>query len=347
MARGFRSLALTLAVVAGTAIAALALAGVAGAVPPCCHEPPPPPPPPPPRANLVISEGTVTAVGSDQWQVSYTVSNRGNASAPSFYVDTHQNGTTLLRSSAQASLAAGASRSETMTFPRTSNCYLPVRFTADSHGNVAESSEYDNVRWAVGQTGSTCATLPRYQVKAVSFHANDETGWDWAGSDEPYWIFSGVGEPGTALTTTSHVFGDIDTGDTASFGSIEGCLYLNCSGGKAPSGMGFNVELWEEDLGYSNDTLNAAAEGFRAVGSVADYSSVTSWLSGALNKMADLAAWINSWADDDLVATQTFAYAPESLASRLAAIGGSFDETRTYSDGDGDYTMTVRVTRVG
>lgn len=41
--------------------------------------------------------------------------------------------------------------------------------------------------------------------------------------------------------------------------------------------------------------------------------------------------------------------APESLASRLPAIGGSFDETRIYSDGDGDgdYTMTVRVTRVG
>jgi CARDB len=333
---------------AGTVAAALAFAGVAGAAPPCCsHEPPPPPPPPPPRPNLVISAGTVAAVGTDQWQVSYTVWNRGNASAPSFAVDTHQDGTTLLRTSPQAGLAAGASRSETMTFPRTSNCYLAVRFTADSHGNVSESSELDNVRWVVGQTGPTCSTLPRYQVKAISFHADDETGWDWAGSDEPYWIFSGVGEPGTALTTSSHVFGDIDTGETASFGSIEGCLYLNCSGGKAPSGMGFHIELWEEDLGYSNDTLNAVAQGFRGFGSVAEYSSVTSWLSGALNKAADLAAWINSWADDDQIATQTFAYSPEQLAARLPTIGGSFDETRTYSDGDGSYTMTTRVTRVG
>jgi hypothetical protein len=63
--------------------------------------------------------------------------------------------------------------------------------------------------------------------------------------------------------------------------------------------------------------------------------------------MGDLAAWINSWADDDQIATQTFAYSPEQLAARLPTIAGSFDDTRWYSDGDGAYTMTVRVTRVG
>src|SRR5262245_58903706 len=98
MARSAARLAASLAVLAGTAVAALAFAGVAGAVPPCCRDDPPdPPPPPPPRANLVISAGSVATVGSDQWQVSYTVWNRGNAASTSFFVDTHENGATLLR----------------------------------------------------------------------------------------------------------------------------------------------------------------------------------------------------------------------------------------------------------
>jgi hypothetical protein len=280
--------------------------------------------------------------------VRYTVSNRGNATAPSFSVDTHENGSALLKSTAHASLAAGASRSETMTIPRTANCYLPVRFTADSNGTVTESSEYDNTRWVVGQTDPACATLPRYQVKAVSFHANDESGADWLGSDEPYWIFSGVGMPGTELTTASHVFADIDSGDTASFGSIEGCLYLSCSGGTAPTGMGFSVQLWEEDLGYVNETLYYTAMAFRQTGGVLDYyGGPASWLASALDKVGEAIDYVNSWAADDLIGSQTYVYAPAYLASRLPAIGGSFSDTRTYSGGGGRYTMTVQVARVG
>jgi hypothetical protein len=41
---------------------------------------------------------------------------------------------------------------------------------------VAESSEFDNDRWAVGLTSPTCATQPRYQVKAVSWAADDLIG---------------------------------------------------------------------------------------------------------------------------------------------------------------------------
>ena len=35
------------------------------------------------------------------------------------------------------------------------------------------------------------------------------------------------------------------------------------------------------------------------------------------------------------------------LASRLPAVGGNFLDTRTYSGGGGEYTMTTQVTRVG
>jgi hypothetical protein len=40
---------------------------------------------------------------------------------------------------------------------------------------------------------------------------------------------------------------------------------------------------------------------------------------------------INAWQADDLIGSQTYAYATRSLAMRLPSVGGSFDETRTYS----------------
>src|SRR4051812_9044469 len=60
---------------------------------------------------------------------------------------------------------------------------------------------------------------PTYQVKMVSFSADDESGWDWLGSDEPYFIMSSVGRDGTNQTDRTRVFGDVDSGDTRSFGA--------------------------------------------------------------------------------------------------------------------------------
>ena len=55
--------------------------------------------------------------------------------------------------------------------------------------------------------------------------------------------------------------------------------------------------------------------------------------------------WIGSWTGDDLIGSQTYAYDPTYLASRLPAAGSSFTDTRTYSGGGGEYTMTVLVSR--
>jgi hypothetical protein len=44
---------------------------------------------------------------------------------------------------------------------------------------------------------------------------------------------------------------------------------------------------------------------------------------------------------------ETWTFSPAYLASRAPAVGGSFNDTRTYSNGDASYTMTVVVTRVG
>ncbi len=302
---------------------------------------------PPPKPNLVIGNASITG-GTlvNDWAISYTVTNRGNAPSGNFRVAVQQDGTALLKDSYQAGLAAGASRSETIHILRT-NCYLAVRFTADSGRVVFESSEFDNVRWATGLTSTSCPTQPKYTVKAVSFHANDESGVDWLGSDEPYWVFNGVGVTGTDVSTVSHTFGDIDSGDTASFNAGEGCLYFSCSGGPAPAGMGFSVDLWEHDLGQPQETLAKVAYVFHGLGGIIVDTGDAFWLGTATNKIGDLLDSLASIGQDDLLGSQTWTFSPAYLASRAPAVGGSFNDTRTYSNGDASYSMTVVVTRVG
>jgi hypothetical protein len=219
--------------------AALGLASSAGAI----DGDPGDPLPTKQKPNLFMA-ASVARYGTSQWELQYTVSNTGNAPAGAFRVAVQQNGSTQIANTSYSSLAPGASRTQVIHIPR-ADCYIPVRFIADVNHTVAESSEFDNDRWAVGMVSPFCPSLPKYKVKAVSFHANDETGADWLGSDEPYPVFNGVGEPGT----------------------------------------------------------------------------------------------------EHLVGTQTWTYSPVYLASRLPAAGQSFTDTRTYTGGGGEYTMTVQVTR--
>jgi hypothetical protein len=184
-------------------------------------------------------------------------------------------------------------------------------------------------------------------VKAVSFYTNDESGWDWTGSDEPYWIFNGVGQNGSDRSTMSHVFGDIDTGDTGYFNADEGCMYLSCSGGTAPLGMGFNVEAWEHDLGQPQQTLANIAYAFHAVGGFYVDGGDALWLGTLANKIGDAIDYLASIGNDDLIASQSWTYSSASLAAGAPTVGASFSDVRTFSDGDATYSLTLRVTRVG
>jgi hypothetical protein len=199
------------------------------------------------QPNLVISAASVVPYGTSGWEIRYTVANRGWLATPSFRLAVRQNGSTFITDANQSSLAPGASRSGTFHISR-AGCYIPVRFLADSTQLVAESNEYDNERWTVGLTSASCRTQPRYRVNAVKFTAVDESGIDWTGSDEPYFKFKSIGADGAEHSWQSHVFGDIDTGDTAHFG-VEGCIYLTCEGGNAPYGIRFTILALEDDFG--------------------------------------------------------------------------------------------------
>jgi len=200
-------------------------------------------------------------------------------------------------------------------------------------------------------TSPLCSTQPKYKVKAVSFHAIDESGVDWPFSDEPYWIFNSVGTPGTSRTTASHVFENIDSGDTAAFGASEGCLYLTCaSGGAVPSGLGLSIQLWEQDLGDRAQVLADTARYFSEAGAITGPLPLPTWVSTTLTLIGQAMDYIAGWAQDDLLGSQTFTYSPTLLANKLPTVGGTFNDTRIYSgassSGGAVYDMTVAVTRV-
>jgi hypothetical protein len=330
----------------GIVAASLVCAGVASAVD---DDPDKDPPPGAGAPNLVFTANSVEPFGTSQWEIRYTVRNQGITATPAFHVAVQENGGGLIKDTAQASLQPGFSRSEIIHVART-GCYFAVRFVADSTRVVRESSENDNERVALNMTSPTCPQLPKYKVRAMSFYALDETGPDSPGANEPYWVTNVVGEDGTASTKASHVFGSIDTGDTASFGLTEGCLYLSCSGGPAPFGIGFSIQLWEQERNDVAEILRKIADEFGKAGPLTSLTSASPWVAtatpiigGALKLIADLA-------EDDLIGSQTYAYSPQLLAAKLPAVGSSLTDVRRYEDGTpilgGAYELTTVVTRV-
>jgi hypothetical protein len=159
------------------------------------------------------------------------------------------------------------------------------------------------------------------QVRAVSFRAIDESGPDSPGSNRPYWILSTVGKDGTARTRASHVFGSIDTGDSASFGVTEGCTYLSCAGGAAPFGIGFSIQLWEQDNNDLAKVLQEISEQFPKAGALSSTVSAPTWAGTALPLVGGILDVLADLAKDDLLGVADVRVQPR-LPGGEAADGG-------------------------
>jgi hypothetical protein len=88
--------------------------------------------------------------------------------------------------------------------------------------------------------------IPQFVAEAVSFKAIDESGYDRAGSDEVYAVFSDLNPNLSDLVTKT--FGDVDTGETRTFGPDERCIAPRpkCDYGVSES-LHFEVSFWERD----------------------------------------------------------------------------------------------------
>jgi hypothetical protein len=208
-----------------------------------------------------------------------------------------------------------------------------------------------------GQKSPLEAKLPptplvkKYTIKALGFTAVDESGWDgdWYApiSDEPYFIFSSVGKPGTSATMKSKTYSNVDSGDTRTFNPRIPVFPQTGGSAPAPSGIGLSVQLFDAD-GYGNSSANVATTSkyFKVAGAISPYVGAPDWVKSTLTYMGTAADIISSWLKDDLIGTTTFTYDRSTLDSRLPAAGSSFeDEQWIGMPDDADYHLRFLVTR--
>jgi hypothetical protein len=226
--------------------------------------------------------------------------------------------------------AVHAGRASSSDFP------MPSKEVMKQHGGAM----------LVAVTPNVTPPNPTYTIKATSFRCNDETGTDWLGSDEPFWIFGSLAL-GTTVTTRSRVFGDVDTGETRTFDTAEGQFWgQNGLPQDFPDGdVGAHIELWEHDNGDPEKIRQGVAAAFAAAAGVLTALGVTAWVGAVVAGVGAVIQWLLGFLDDDHIADQTFVFTRQTVVDQLRKAGQFFDVTRRFTDGDGDYTLTIRVSR--
>jgi hypothetical protein len=224
------------------------------------------------------------------------------------------------------------------------------------HAGTAHPSEFPMVSRDVLRTHAaemlvavapnTTPPNPKYTIKAIQFRCNDETGWDWTGSDEPYWIFGSLGS-GTAVTTRSQVFGGVDSGDSRTFGASEGCIWgQNCLPQDFPEGeVGSLIGLYEHDYGDPTKIQAGVAAAFAAAAGILAATGVAAWIDAVVAGVGAVVQWLLKFLDDDHIADQTFVFTRQVVEDQLKKAGQSFNVVRRFTDGDGDYVLTIQVRR--
>jgi hypothetical protein len=189
---------------------------------------------------------------------------------------------------------------------------------------------------------------PRYKLEAISFTADDESGWDFLGSDEPVFVFTS--DDGAArVTTKSQAFGDVDSGDTFSFTTGK-CLVANCTTGVAGP-LALTTQLIESDGGSEAEIRDKVKYGVTALHWALKVFGIDS--SSFDSTIED---YFTSLFSDDLMGSANQTWTSTRLAQSLTTVGSSMLETvhlgehggdlPDWLDNPPDYTLRLRITRM-
>lgn len=170
--------------------------------------------------------------------------------------------------------------------------------------------------------GDIVISSPRFVATAVGFKANDETGWDWAGSDEVHAVFADFNPVDEHATT---IFGDVDSGESRMFSASQNCMAPQpaCDHG-APS-LHFAVALWEADWSFSGDLW-----GLDKPSRAHSHDMYETGISTG----------------DDLIGRAELTYSQAQLEALVPVVGGHIDVMVKPTGGSGSYQFTYRITRL-
>jgi hypothetical protein len=233
--------------------------------------------------------------------------------------------------------AMNAGRADTIDFP------LPRKDVLREHASAIVVALAPNAPEPAGVAPAS------FGIKATGFTCLDEQGWDWPGSDEPYWIFGLVGsDTGTAVTTKSRVFTDVDSGEARTFNADEGCIWgPHCTPQPLPNGeIGALVQLWEHDYGNPAVVMAVVGAAFAAASTILLAAGITAWVGAVVAGVGAVVTWLVSLFGDDHIADHTFDFTRGTLLQQLPQAGGFFNMTQRLTDGDANYKLKIKVSRV-
>lgn len=182
--------------------------------------------------------------------------------------------------------------------------------------------------------------MPRYIVKSYEFKCADESGSDWWGSDEPYWVVISVCDSAsTAQTFRSSTQGDVDTGDRRKPFPRErrqNVLWPTHRAKRGAEGpVCLSIQLWEHDNGNPDKICAKVEKAFKTAEDVplmgefveAVPDIVREWAKGALS--------------DDLMGSQTILIPASRLERKLTRAGQSLRQKFHFSGKSGDLPFNL------
>jgi hypothetical protein len=178
--------------------------------------------------------------------------------------------------------------------------------------------------------------VSNYVVRALKFTCVADTGPDWGGTDDAYWIFTAL-DPGAQQTKTmrSQVFAEVIPGGTRLFppnivvwpkqGDIDG----------APGPIALSVQLWEEDQGNAEATRKTTEQELSAVGYL---PQLTDW-AAQVASVVGLA--VVGAVEDEVMGAKTFLFQQSRLRKLLKNPGDSYIERFLFGGNTGDLLFEV------
>ncbi|WP_326728855.1 hypothetical protein [Streptomyces phaeochromogenes] len=190
------------------------------------------------------------------------------------------------------------------------------------------------------------AANPRVTIKATSFKCIDRQDDGPFSSNEAYWIFGSLGD-GRTITTRSQVFGDVDNGESRNFASTDGVIWGQNGAAQAlpATDIGTLVSLWEHDKGDLGDVRKNVAAAFTAASGVLAVTGAAAWVAAVTAGVGAVVVWLLGYMDDDHIADSSWVYNRALLAKQLPNVGSEFTTKSRFTDGDGDYLLSIRVAR--
>lgn len=192
-------------------------------------------------------------------------------------------------------------------------------------------------------------SIPAFKIEATRLYAADESGYDWAGSDEPMLVFTSATANGNPYTSSTPEFSDVDSGESRSLNDL--CVIASCTSGFTQP-IGLTMQLFEIDQGNPDEVREHVEQAAEAI----EWAAVI-FSGGSKHEAPD---WFIDYVTDllgnDLMGSKTLAFDPQMLRQQLPQVGDSMTITHRLGGNSGDlpwevsggpdYDVSLRITRL-